>query len=147
MSDLAALTWPLDRMPEAVETLARRAGLKPARAGATPVTPFQGTPEQEEFDHWLDHVGATFGIEVEPVLASGAEMEEMLRAAGPALLRYREANESTAIEPSILLLLRANAQTAYLLSPNLHVVKLPLETVRACLCADAERPVISDVEA
>jgi hypothetical protein len=120
--------------------------MKPTRAGATP-SPFNGSPEDEAFDHWLDHVGATFGIEVEPVLASGAEMEEMLRAAGPALLRYRDPNASEAVEPTILLLLRANARSAQLLGPDSIIEVLPLETVRACLCADAERPVIADVEA
>jgi ATP-binding cassette subfamily B protein len=147
MNDLAALAWPLDRMPEAIESLARRAGMKPAAPGGSPLPPFHGTPEQEEFDHWLDHVGATFGIEVEPVLASGAEVEEMLRAAGPALLRYREVDEQEPIQPSILLLLRTSANWAHLLSQDLRVVKLPLETIRACLCADAERPVIADVDA
>jgi ATP-binding cassette subfamily B protein len=147
MSDLAALAWPLDRMPEAIESLARRAGMNPARAGASALPTFAGTPEQEAFDHWLDHVGATYGIEVEPVLASGAEVEEMLRAAGPALLRDRETDPQETIEPSILLLLRTNAQSAHLLSPSLQVVRVPLETVRACLCADAERPVIADVDA
>jgi len=147
MTDLAALTWPLNRLPEAIESLARHAGMKPARAGASPPAPFQGAPEDQQFDHWLDHVGATFGIEVESVQASGAEMEEMLRAAGPALLRYRETDERRTVDAEILLLLRANGRSAYLLSPDLRVAKLPLETVRACLCADAERPVIADVEA
>src|SRR5688572_8681132 len=147
MNDLAALAWPMSRLPEAIEALARHAGMKPAHAGASPPPAFRTTPEHEEFDGWLDYVGASFGIEVEPVLASGAETEEMLRAAGPALLRYRETEQREEIEPSILLLLRANAHSAHLLSPDLQVVKIQLETVRACLCADAERPVIADVEA
>jgi ATP-binding cassette, subfamily B, bacterial len=147
MNDLAALAWPMDRLPEAIESLARRAGMQPARPGASPPPPFRGPPEHEAFDHWIDHVGATFGIEVEPVLANGAEMEELLRGAAPALLRYREADECKSTEPAVLLLLRANARWARLLSPDLRVVKLPLETVRACLCADAERPVIADVDA
>jgi len=147
MTDLAALAWPLDRLPEAIESLARRVGMKPDRARASPPPPFRGMPEDEEFDHWVDHVGAMFGIEVEPVLASGAEMEELLGAAGPALLRYRETAETASVEPSILLLLRSNPRWAQLLGPDLRVVKCPLETVRASLCADAERPVIADVEA
>jgi ATP-binding cassette subfamily B protein len=147
MNDLAALAWPMDRLPEAIEALARHAGMKPAHAGAAPPPAFRGTPEHEGFDSWLDHLGATFGIEVEPVLASGAEMAEMLRAAGPALLRYRAADDSEPVEPAILLLLRASPHSAQLLSPDLRVVKLPLEAVRASLCADAERPVIADVDA
>lgn len=147
MSDLAALAWPLDRLPEAIESLARRAGMNPARPDVSSLPQFRGTPEHDEFDHWIDHVGATFGLEVEPVLASGAEMDELLRAAGPALLRYREANERKAIEPTILLLVAANARWAQLLSPDLRIVKFPTEAVRACLCADAERPVIADVDA
>lgn len=147
MNDLASLAWPLDRLPEAIESLSQRAGLKPSRPGASTPPPLRGTPEDEEFDHWLDHVGATFGIEVEPVLASGAEVAEMLLAAGPALLRYREADEQKPREPSILLLLRAGTDWADLLSPEQRVVRLPLEAVRTCLCADAERPVIADVDA
>ncbi len=147
MIDLAALAWPMNRLPEAIESLARHAGMKPERPGSSPLPSFGGTPEHEEFDHWLDHVGAAFGIEVEPVLASGAEMEELLRAAGPALLRYREADERKSVAPSILLLFRASPRWAELLSPDLRIVRVPLEVVRACLCADAERPVIADVDA
>src|SRR5687768_3381494 len=110
MSELAALAWPLSRLPEAIESLAHCAGMKPARAGASPPPTFRGTPEHEEFDRWLHHVGAPFGIEVESVIASGAEMEEMLRGAGPALLRYRETDEQKSVEPSILLLIRASAR-------------------------------------
>lgn len=146
MSELAALAWPLSRLPEAVESLAQCAGLRPARAAAS-MPPFQGTPEHEEFDHYLHHVGTAFGIEVESVAASGAEMEEMLRAAGPALLRYRDVGEQTSAGPAVLLLLRASSRSVTLLAPDLRTAKLPLETVRASLCADAERPVIADVDA
>ena len=82
MSDLAALAWPLDRLPEALEALARRAGMKPAHAGASPLPPFQGTPEHEEFEGWLDHVGATFGIEVEPGSGVAAAQEYFRGAHG-----------------------------------------------------------------
>ncbi len=147
MSDLAALAWPMERLSEAMESLARRAGMKPVRPGASALQSFPGTPENEAFERWLDHAGATFGIEVEPVLASGAEMQELLRAAGPAMLRYREVDESKSAEAAILLLLSANAHWAQLLGPDGRLVKFPLEAVRACLCADAERPVIADVDA
>ena len=147
MSELAALAWPLGRMPEAISALARYAGMQPSHATVASSPTFQGAPEHEDFDHWLQHVGATLGIEVEPVEASGAEVEELLHGAGPALLRYRDIDGQESGEPSLLLLLRSRARMAVLVSPDQRIVEFPLDEVKASLCAEQERPVIADVDA
>jgi len=152
MNELAELAWPLSRLPEAIGSLARCAGMQPSHAGAAPLPAFPGTPEHEDFDNWLHHVGATLGIEVESVAASGADIEDLLRGAGPALLRHPQpdaprADGRTSSEPSVLLLLRASARAVKLLGPDLRIVEFPLEHVRASLCAEAEKPVIADVDA
>ncbi|HEY0683279.1 MAG TPA: ABC transporter ATP-binding protein [Steroidobacter sp.] len=147
MSELAALAWPLGRMPEAVASLARCAGMKPWHVAASALPTFRETPEDEDFDRWLQHIGATQGIEVEPVEASGAEVEALLQGAGPALLRYREIDGRESGEPSVLLLLRSRGRMTLLVSPDQRIVEFPLDRVKASLCAEQERPVIADVDA
>lgn len=142
MNDLVSLAWPLTRLGEAIETLARRAGLRPTAVGAATSPRFRGEPEQEDLDSWLDWACARLGIEVESVEATGAEFVELLRGAGPALLRYRHAGEHY-----VLLLLKATARTVQLISPDLRIRKCPLGVVRAALCAEVEGPVIAEVEA
>lgn len=146
MSELAALAWPVSRMPEAIASLARIAGMKPSHSSMAMPT-FQASLDHEDFDRWLLHVGANQGIEVEPVEASGAEIEELLHGAGPALLRYREIDGPATGEPALLLLLRSRARMAMLVDPELRIVEFPLDQVEASLCAEQERPVIADVDA
>jgi ATP-binding cassette subfamily B protein len=141
MSDLAAMAWPLIRLPEAIESLARRARLRPTLTGAVPPPTFRGAPSPEDLNDWLQQAAVILGVEVESVDASGAEVVNLLRRAGPALLRYGRADEH-----GVLLLLRANARTVKLLSPDLRAMDVPIETVRAALCAQAEGAAIADVE-
>src|SRR5262245_27472399 len=126
MSDLAALAWPSSRLDDAIESLARCAGLRVTATGAMTPSPFRDEPTKDEhgpevLGRWLDQAGARLGIEVEPVDASGAEIEDLLRGAGPALLRYQYADGHR-----VLLLLRARARTVQLLGPDLRIEKIPL---------------------
>jgi hypothetical protein len=107
MNELVALAWPMSRLGEAVETLARHAGLRPAPAVAAAPPQFRGELEQEELDRWLDWACARLGIEVESVEAAGSEFSALLRGAGPALVRFLHAGQQY-----VLLLLKASARGA-----------------------------------
>lgn len=142
MNDLVALAWPLNRLGEAIEALARYAGLGPAAVGAETPPTFRGEAEQEALGNWIDWACARLGIEGESVETTGAEFVELLRGAGPALLQYRHAGEHY-----VLLLLKATARAVKLISPDLRIRKCPLGVVRAALSVDVEGPVLAEVEA
>ncbi|MGH8533558.1 MAG: ATP-binding cassette domain-containing protein [Gammaproteobacteria bacterium] len=142
MNDLVASAWPLARLGEAIEALARCAGLAPAAVSAATLAPLRGEPEREDLNSWIDRACARLGIEAESVEATGAELVELLRGAGPALLQYRHAGEHY-----VLLLLKATARTVTLVAPDLRKRKCPLGIVRAAVCAVVESPISAEVEA
>jgi ATP-binding cassette subfamily B protein len=142
MSDLGAWVWPIERLGEALEALARSAGLHLAGTIASTAPAFGPETPRDVIVGWIDQACQQLGLEIESVDASGAEYLKMLRHAGPALLHYRLARPH-----GVLLLLRASRRSACLLAPDLQVRKVGLEALRAALCADFERPVAAEVEA
>ncbi len=142
MTDLVSFAWPLSRLGEALEALARRGGLKPTATVTTPPPRFHAAHEQEALDSWLDWAAARLGIEVESVETTAAELLAMLRGAGPALLRYQYDDQDY-----VLLLLKATKKTAYLVSPDLRVRKCSLDRMRVALAAKVEMPMLDEVEA
>ncbi len=142
MNDLVASAWPLARLGEAIEALARCAGLAPAAVAAATLPPLRGEPEREDLESWIDRACARLGLEAESVEATGAEFVELLRGAGPALLRYRHGGEHY-----VLLLLKATARAITLIAPDLRKRKCPLGIVRAAVCAVVESPISAEAEA
>jgi hypothetical protein len=87
---LAALTWPAARLGEALELLARRAGLQPqALQDVQPPATAGISPAQTE--RWLDWAAARLDIELEAVDCAVPELPGLLAGAGPALLRRTDA--------------------------------------------------------
>ncbi len=139
MREVTAMAWPVARLPEAIEILARRASLRLDQTKTSaPVAEQSG---HDVFESWLGWLCARVGIEMESVESTVADYADMLRNAGPALLRYQQACES-----SVLLLLKATARHVWLIGPDLRVQRYPLGVIRDTLCADVERPVMADVE-
>jgi ATP-binding cassette, subfamily B, bacterial len=140
MSELAALAWPLDRCAEAIEALARHAGLQPT--GSAVGYPMQSFESDQGIEVYVERVCARLGIAAESVATNGAEVYELLRSAAPALLLYR-----TEQAQGVLLLLGTTSRVVKLLDPQLRITKQPLERVRAAVCEHMEAPVVADVDA
>lgn len=142
MNDVASLAWPMGRLPEAIEALARRSGLKPTSLKIGMHPSCRETCSHEEFEQRLDWICAQRGIEMESVIATGADLVKLIHGAGPVLLRYRLAGE-----PTILLLLKATARHVYLVGPDQEMKRYPACLLQAALCEGMERSVITEVEA
>jgi ATP-binding cassette subfamily B protein len=141
MSELSAWVWPIERLGEALEALARSAGLQTAGTLASAAPAYGPETPRDEIVSWIDTACQQLGLEIESVDASGAEYLQMLRHAGPALLHHR------LVWPhGVLLLLRASRRRAYLLAPDLRVHPVAFETLRTALYADLERPVAAEVQ-
>ena len=142
MSDLSAVAWPLNRLGEALETLALHIGWHSASTGALPAPSFSPHVHLDVIGSWLDRASVQLGLEVEAVDADGAEYLQMLRHAGPALLHLPHPTQR-----GVLLLLRASHRRAEVLAPDLSVCSVDLESLRVALFAPVEQPVSTDVEA
>src|SRR5215468_9595803 len=87
MQELRALAWPLERLGEALETVARHGSL-PLRQREIPTPPEElGRDSTAELVLWLETTAAWLGLEAESVEAPYAGVVGLVRGAGPALLR------------------------------------------------------------
>ena len=83
---LLALGWPIERLGEALEALARHAGLRRDDGDALPAPPPSVRQQAADLERWVDWAGARLGVEAEPVEATVPEFEAMLCSASPAVL-------------------------------------------------------------
>jgi ATP-binding cassette subfamily B protein len=133
--------WPLSRLGEAIEELARHGRL--AARGGTPPTPEPGlgTAGPEALSSWIQSAAGWMRLEAEPVEVLYAEMDHYLRVGGPTLALVPGGGA-----PRFLLLLRGRRRHVRLLGPDGLVRELRRSHVHAALCADLEGPATAEVE-
>lgn len=138
---IGALAWPLSRLGEGIEELARRAGLHPSSADATTVPEALDHEGVGELDRWIEWACDRLGLEAEPVEAAASEFGQMLLGAGPALIHFCDASGS-----HILLLLKSKSGILHLIGPDLSIGRCPVEMLRMVLCERHEAPIITEVD-
>ncbi|MGH8515083.1 MAG: hypothetical protein ACREV8_14315, partial [Gammaproteobacteria bacterium] len=138
-AQIAVLAWPLSRLGEGIEALARQAGLKPAAVEVAPEAAGEG--EAGELGRWIEWASERLGLEAEPVETTVAEFGPLLRGVGPALFFYRESEEN-----HILLVLGSKAGVLHLIGPDLGIHRCPAEWVRAALCSGFEAPIANEID-
>ena len=84
--------------------------------------------------------GGLLGLEAEPVEAPYAEVEQLVRRAGPALLRLPGGGE-----PRFLALLGGRRRAVSILGPDRVVHRLQPEVLCAALCQALEQPLAAEV--
>ena len=141
MEALDALAWPVERLGEAIMGLARLRGWR-LRSAAAPVCPAGLQHGNSEALHvWLEAAATWLGVAAELVEVPYAEVERLVRGAGPALMRLpgRE-------KPGFLALLGSRRRHALLLGPDMVVHKVPAEVLCTAYCHDLDAPLVAEVE-
>ena len=141
-------TWPAAQLHEALDALARAAGMPPRDAALPPPPPEVCAPGAlPALSAWLESAAGWLGLEIEPVSVSYPEVEDLLLRAGPALVASRDD------APGFVALLRGGRRAVTVLGPDLRRHRVPAAAVRALMCGDfearAERglePVLAHVE-
>ncbi|HYG80170.1 MAG TPA: hypothetical protein VD861_07280, partial [Pyrinomonadaceae bacterium] len=77
-AELENVSWPIERAGEAMETLARAAGLHVRRAEFPPPP---ACDSQDSHDRWMEAAGGLLGLEVEPTETRYGEVASLLRRA------------------------------------------------------------------
>ena len=137
---LAACTWPLAGLGDALSTLARASGLVSAAVtGETPPSGLGALPET--LARWIEGTAATLGMQAEMQPVSYGSMEEALRGSAPALVRLPGEGEAR-----FLALLGAGRQSVKLLGTDRRSHRVPLHAVRAALGRDIEGGLGADTD-
>jgi ATP-binding cassette subfamily B protein len=140
MKRLTTLFWPSSRLAEALETLARKAGLELAVPG-DPTNGGSPPGEGQASGGWIEWAADRYGLEAQAVDAALPDVPALLRAAGPALIHCHHPERE-----GWLLLLRARRGSAVLIGTDLKPHRLPLAELRNWLCAAHEAPAVTDIE-
>lgn len=142
--DLHQMAWPVSRLGELIENLARRGKLFPA-AELIPRPP-ENLSElgDESIGRWIDIAAGSLGLEADPVQFLYAEAEAFVRGSGPAVIRLP--GDLSGGQPRLLGLIKANAKKAFLLMPDLRVRRVSLESMRTALVEPLEKPIADGVE-
>src|SRR3569623_2970791 len=106
-TETARLLWPPDRLADALEQLAVRAGYR-ARTVEAQATDLSGEPSRS----WRNALAARMGVEIEPVVPLYRELPLVIRRASPAVLQARVGGL-----PRYLVLLGTRRGKARLLAP------------------------------
>ena len=128
--DLIRLSWPLERLGEALEAL----------GGTTHTThlPFALDANNDEaLGEWISSNADQLNLEAQPVFASYAELEKVISAIGPALIRIRVGRDFR------FLALLANG---HLLDPGFRKRKVSTKIICSALREPLERPLTPQLD-
>ena len=141
--DLAQAAWPVERLAEAIQQLAQRAGLPTdptfdLAACPAPTTLAGGS----RFAGWLTAVAAQLDLEIEAVESSYADLLTLVQNAAPALIQLPavHTNDSADGSPSYLLLLKGGQRYVTLLTPRLKPWRVRPEQIVAALSDELVAP-------
>ena len=141
MANLPALAWQAARLGEALEALARTAGLAPRAVELlSPPAGLLGHGD-EALGRWLAAAAGYLGLEAEPAEITYGEVERRLQRLGPAILRLPGDGE-----PGFLTCFSGGHRMVALLGPDLTVHRLRPAAIGAALCRDLEVPLAAEVD-
>jgi len=135
-----ALLWPATRLAEALEALARHAGLGPRTGAALKVPEAVAHGGDRVLGGWLEAAADALGVEAEPLEVRYPGLAALVRASGPALLRVKGEGE-----PRFLALV-SGGRRAVLLGQDHGLHQVTGESVRARLGQADEAAILDDVD-
>jgi ATP-binding cassette, subfamily B, bacterial len=126
------IAWPLSRLGEMTENLARQAHLitRPSRLAQPPDDLLEA--DDQTLSAWIDNAAGYLGLEAEPVSTLYVDVELLLRAGAPAILHLPDRLENG--EPAFIALLRGGSTQVNVLCPDLRVRHLWVDELHDLLC-------------
>ncbi len=140
LAGLSGQAWPLARLGEALGLLARKSGLAPLPVELPP--PAAGLADEEGgLDRWVDAAAGRLGVSAETVETSYGELDPLIRAGGPALLRLPAGDG-----PLFLAVLDAGRDEVRILGTDLEVRGVGIAAIRDALGGRVEEAAAAEVE-
>jgi len=136
MPELANLLWPVDRLPDALEQLAQRAGLGTRHSEV-------GThdPAVEPSRIWMFALAGRLGVELEPITPRYRELPAVIARAAPCVLQIRRDGR-----PYYLVLLGTRWNTARVLARDGTVAAVSASSVLALVRQEKQAGVAAEVD-
>ena len=139
--DVHQLTWPVAKLGDAIEAIARTSGLSPRHIEAPNPPPSMTGGSDKVFSRWVETTAGLLGLEAEPVETTYPEVERFVRGASPALIPL-----TGSLERRYLALLGSKGRNVMILAPDLSTHKLRVKVACDAMTADHETPLEQAVE-
>ncbi|MFP2923874.1 ATP-binding cassette domain-containing protein [Pyxidicoccus sp. 3LG] len=136
------LAWPVARLGEALEQLARHCKMPGRHVSRIPVPDASLQGGARPIGPWIEAAASWLGFEAEPVGSNYAELPHLLRHAGPALVQL-----PTEDAPRVLVLLGERRGRLRVLTPASRVESLEWGALHTALCQELEGAVGPSVDA
>ncbi|MEM7343913.1 MAG: hypothetical protein AAF485_06690 [Chloroflexota bacterium] len=88
ISDITTLAWPVSRLGEAIELLARKRKLVTKTPPLSDSIPDFDPTNNQGLDAWVEQAAAHLDIEAEAVTTSYMGVDQLLRNAYPAIIQF-----------------------------------------------------------
>jgi ATP-binding cassette subfamily B protein len=141
MRSIDEFTWPLARLGEGIEELARRAGLCRASPETLAPPPSITPAHSTDLGRWIEWAGGRLGIEAEAVETTYAEVDALIEGAGPAVIALRGGGELR-----FLMVMRPGKGQVRLLTPDLGARSCSVQLIRDAVCAGLEAPLAREID-
>jgi ATP-binding cassette subfamily B protein len=141
VTDIVSITWSVSRASEAIEAVARAAGLPFRTHAPNTAIPAVTLDDEDMLAPWIDDCAARLGLESEPIRAINGEIASLVHSAGPALLLVRTP------EVRIIALIGMRRGQALAATPDHRVVTLDPCAIEDALWAPIEARNSAQVDA
>ena len=138
--DLLPLSWPVSRLAEALEALARSSGVVFRSAAPLPPPTSLALNGGDSLGHRIEAAANCLGLEAEPLEISYGEVERVVCTTAPALLQFPCRGELR------FLLLLDERKAVTVLGPDLAVHRLRPAAVGAALRQGFKAPFVTEVD-
>ncbi len=134
------LYWPLSRLGEGIEELARRSHLISGIREHSPL-PTLEVENSEDLSRWIEWASDQLSIEAEPIETTLPDFETLLKKIAPAILTIRHDGDI-----QFLFLLKCKFGRMHLIGSDLDVYRCSLTAIRTLLCAPYEAPLSDEID-
>lgn len=138
-ADLIEMSWPPQRLGEAIEALGHSSKLSCESIHAAYLP--EKLDDDESVGDWITAHADRLNLEAQSVFASYAELEQVIRAISPAIIRFRVGNDLR-----FLALLASGRHHAVLLDPSLKKRKVPSRVICSALREPFELPLTPQLD-
>src|SRR5712671_716177 len=132
--------WPVERLSEAMEGLAREAGLPFLTRDTVRPPSWLAAEGDSAVDEWLEIAAPQLGFGIDAVETPYLDVQSFLKRCGPAILRLHFAG-STAY-----LAVVGAGRWVRVLAPDMSRRRVSFESIRRALCMPLEAALLPDVE-
>jgi ATP-binding cassette, subfamily B, bacterial len=136
-----SLSWPVARLGEGLELLARNSGLAVNSKEVLALPESLQQNQLGELAAWINWAVEQLGLEAEAVATPARDLDALLRRAGPAVLQLRGAKGL-----KFFLILKARGSKLSLIGPDSVVHHVAVEALRNALCEADEARFAPEVE-